>query len=67
MDLVGPDHVGLGSDWDGFSEPYFEGLRHVGDEPNLIATLMSAGYDEESLAKIVGGNMRRVLTENLPN
>jgi membrane dipeptidase len=67
MDLVGPDHVGLGSDWDGFGEPYFEGLRHIGDEPNLIAALMSAGYDEESLAKIMGGNMRRVLTENLPD
>ena len=58
--LVGIDHVGLGSDFDGVSGNLPEGLRNVADYPNLIAALQARGYADEDLKKILGGNLLRV-------
>ncbi len=57
--LVGVDHVGLGSDFDGV---YFvpDGLEDVSKYPNLIAELLKRGYTEEELEKICFGNFLRV-------
>ena len=62
VDLVGVDHVGLGSDFDGvFALP--EGLQDAADYPNLIADLLRRGYAEEEIARILGGNFMRVWQE----
>lgn len=58
--LIGIDHVGIGSDFDGVSGKLPEGLRSVADYPNLIAGLMQRGYSDAELRKILGGNVLRV-------
>ena len=58
--LIGIDHVGLGSDFDGVSGNLPEGLRNVADYPNLVAGLQARGYKEGQLKKILGGTRLRV-------
>ncbi len=59
VNLVGVDHVGLGSDFDGvFALP--EGLQDVSQYPNLIAELLRRGYSDADIEKILGGNALRV-------
>jgi membrane dipeptidase len=60
VELVGIDHVGLGSDFDGVSGKLPEGLRSVADYPNLVAGLQARGYKDDDLKKILGGNLLRV-------
>jgi membrane dipeptidase len=60
--LVGPDHVGLGSDFDGtYAVP--EGLEDVSKLPIITYYLLKRGYKEEDIVKILGGNLLRVFTE----
>ena len=63
VELVGIDHVGLGSDFDGAGPTMPDGLRDVSGFPNLILQLMHRGYSEEEIAKICGGNLLRVWSE----
>ena len=58
--LIGIDHVGLGSDFDGVSGNLPEGLRSVADYPNLVAGLQARGYKDDELKKLLGGNLLRV-------
>lgn len=58
--LVGVDHVGLGSDYDGVGEAVPAGLEDVSCYPNLIYELLKKGYSEEEIGKICGGNILRV-------
>ena len=58
--LIGIDHVGIGSDFDGVSGNLPEGLRNVADYPNLVASLQARGYKDDDLKKILGGNLLRV-------
>lgn len=58
--LVGIDHVGLGSDFDGVGDSLPVGLKSVADYPNLIFHLLKRGYSEEDIAKILSGNVLRV-------
>ncbi len=60
--LVGIEHVGLGSDFDGV-EQVPEGLEDVSGYPNLIYELLKRGYSEEDLKKICAENFLRVWTE----
>lgn len=59
LDVVGPQHVGIGADWDGGGG--VEGLRDVSDLPRISQRLLAAGYSEQDLAAIWGGNLLRVL------
>lgn len=60
--VAGIDHVGLGSDFDGF--PILpEGLRSAADLPKITAGLVERGYRAEQLAKLLGGNLLRVFAE----
>jgi membrane dipeptidase len=64
--VAGIDHVGIGSDFDGIPfSPYWlpEGLKDVGDLPNITIELISRGYKDEDIRKILGSNMLRVLGE----
>jgi membrane dipeptidase len=58
--LVGIDHIGIGSDFDGVSGALPEGLKTVADFPNLIAGLQARGYSDADIRKILGGNLVRV-------
>ncbi len=60
--LVGVDHVGLGSDFDGvLSLPV--GVEDVSKYPVIIAELLKRGYSEKDIKKICGENMLRVWNE----
>lgn len=59
LELVGPDHVGMGADWDGGGG--VDGMKDVAALPKVTAALLEAGYSEEDLKKIWGGNVMRVL------
>ena len=62
-DLVGIDHVGFGSDFDGVGDTTPTGLRDVSEYPNLLAELLDRGYTEEEIEKVCSGNLLRVWTE----
>lgn len=63
VELVGIDHVGLGSDFDGVGDSLPEGLKDVSGYPHLIRALLERGYSEEDIAKICSGNALRVWEE----
>jgi membrane dipeptidase len=59
--IVGPDHVGLGSDFDGASMP--DGLEDSSDFPKISEGLLRKGYSNSDIRKILGENTLRVLAE----
>ncbi|WP_412070508.1 dipeptidase [Rubrivirga sp. IMCC43871] len=61
--IVGIDHVGLGSDYDGVGPTLPIGLEDVSTYPNLVAELLQRGYSEAEVRKVLGGNTMRVWTE----
>lgn len=58
--LVGVDHVGFGSDFDGVGDSLPTGLKDVSAYPNLIRVLLERGHSEADLRKIAGENTLRV-------
>ncbi len=60
--LVGIDHVGIGSDFDGV-QATLRDLSDVAQLPNLTRELLRRGYSEKDIDKILGGNMLRVMEE----
>ena len=58
--LVGINHVGVGSDFDGIQATP-QNLSSVADLPNLTAELLQRGYSEEDVTKILGGNVLRLM------
>ncbi len=58
--LIGVDHVGIGSDFDGVDGELPDGLRTAADYPNFVAGLQARGYKDEDIRKILGGNLLRV-------
>jgi membrane dipeptidase len=59
---AGIDHVGIGSDFDGFSL-LPAGIRSAADLPKITTALMARGYSAEQMKKILGGNLLRVFAE----
>ena len=59
--LVGPDHVGIGLDWDGGGG--VNGLEDATDVPKITERLLELGYLEADIAKIWSGNVLRLLAE----
>ncbi|MBU0931332.1 MAG: dipeptidase [Alphaproteobacteria bacterium] len=62
LKVVGPDHVGVGADWDGGGGVV--GMEDVVDLPKITAALLKAGYSEADIQKIWSGNVLRVLAAN---
>src|SRR5256714_5893060 len=60
--LVGADHVGLGSDFDGASMP--DGMEDASKLPKITEALMRKGYSDTDIRKILGGNLLRVMEQN---
>jgi membrane dipeptidase len=59
LKLLGPDHVGVGADWDGGGG--VSGMEDVSAIPRITERLLAEGYDEAALAKIWSGNVLRLL------
>jgi membrane dipeptidase len=64
--LVGVDHVGMGSDFDGIESPPLE-LNGVEDYPLITKALLERGYSKKDIRKILGGNFMRVFEANMKN
>jgi membrane dipeptidase len=60
--LVGADHVGLGSDFDGADMP--EGLEDCSKLPKITEALLRRGYSENDIRKILGENTLRVMEQS---
>ncbi len=58
--LVGPQHVGIGSDFDGVTS-LPQGMEHQGKLPDLTDALVTRGYSEQDITLILGGNLLRVM------
>ncbi|HPZ87684.1 MAG TPA: dipeptidase [Flavihumibacter sp.] len=61
--LIGVDHVGLGSDFDGIDSSPLD-LDGVEDMPNITSALIVRGYSKKDIRKILGGNFIRLLKAN---
>jgi membrane dipeptidase len=59
--LIGVDHVGIGTDFDGGGG--INGFNDASEAFNVTLELVSRGYTEEDIAKIWGGNLLRVWRE----
>ena len=62
IDLLGVDHVALGSDYDGTVATSFDTSELV----ILTETMLRSGFTEEEIRKVMGENVKRFLLENLP-
>ena len=58
--LVGIEHVGIGSDYEGVGDSLPIGLKDVSNYPSLIQGLLKRGYNERDIRKILGENLLRV-------
>jgi membrane dipeptidase len=61
LEVAGPDHVGFGADWDGGGGVV--GMEDISALPKITQRLVDAGYTDQQIANIWGGNMLRVLGE----
>ena len=61
--LIGVDHVGLCSDFDGIDSSPLD-LDGVEDMPNITSALIVRGYSKKDIRKILGGNFIRLLKAN---
>jgi membrane dipeptidase len=63
INLVGPEYVGIGSDFDGVGDSLPEGMKDVSYFPMLIEELLKKEYSVEVIRGILGGNLMRVWSE----
>jgi membrane dipeptidase len=63
-EVAGPDHVGIGGDFDG-TEHLPEGLTDVSCYPALFAELLDRGWSEAACGKLASGNILRVLRDGV--
>jgi membrane dipeptidase len=61
--LIGAEHVGIGSDFDG-AESFPLGMDSVADYPKITAELMKLNYSNKDIQNILGGNFIKVLMAN---
>jgi membrane dipeptidase len=59
--LVGVEHVGLGSDFDGANMPY--GMEDAAQLPKITEALLATGYSESDVRKILGENTLRLMAD----
>ena len=62
--LIGIDHVGIGSDYDGVGDSLPTDLKDVSTYPNLIQGLLNREYSDADIIKILSGNFMRVWKTN---
>ncbi|TDP33216.1 membrane dipeptidase [Idiomarina aquatica] len=59
-ELIGVEHIGIGSDYDGVGDSLPVGLKDVSTYPNLVQGLLDRDYSEKEIEMILGGNFTRV-------
>jgi len=59
--LIGIDHVGVGTDFDGGGG--IPGFNDASEAPNVTVELVRRGYTDDEIKKIWGGNLLRVWGE----
>jgi membrane dipeptidase len=59
--VAGIDHIGVGSDYDGFSSQPPGGLEDVSKYPALLAELLRRGYTKDEVKKVAGVNLLRAM------
>ena len=59
LDVAGPDHVGIGSDFDGGIIPP-AGIDSCADLPHVLEALAGRGHPASTIEKVAGGNFLRV-------
>jgi membrane dipeptidase len=64
--LIGINHIGLGSDFDGIDSAPKQ-LKTVVDYPEFTKALIKRGYSDADISKVLGGNFLRVYRINNPN
>ena len=64
VQVAGIDHVGLGSDFDGYGTGPVE-LSDASKLPLITEKLLARGYSERDIKKILGGNFMRVFSDSL--
>jgi membrane dipeptidase len=62
IQMVGEDHVALGTDFDGGPTPP-RGMRDVSDLPMITDAMLRRGYSDERIRKFLGGNLLRVFRQ----
>jgi microsomal dipeptidase-like Zn-dependent dipeptidase len=62
VNVAGLEHVGIGSDFDGFTDPP-DDLKDASELPRLTQRLIAEGFSEEAILKIWGGNALRVIRQ----
>jgi membrane dipeptidase len=60
--VAGVDHVGIGTDFDGFTDPP-DDLKDASELPYLTQRLAAENYSAEAITKILGGNAMRALRQ----
>ncbi len=63
IELVGAEHVGIGSDFDGVGDSLPENMKDVSYYPTLIEALLKREYSVDVIRGIMGGNLLRVWRE----
>ena len=58
--VAGPDHVGIGADWDGVASMPI-GMEDVSHLPSLTEGLLERGHSRETVTKVLGENLLRVM------
>lgn len=64
INVCGVEHVGFGSDFDGFNDTC-EDLRHLGDLTNLERTLRKQGLNDAALERVFGLNLLEYLARTI--
>jgi membrane dipeptidase len=59
--LLGAEHVGIGSDFDGFTRQYGMAFASSAELPLLTAEMLRRGMSRETIAMVMGGSWLRVL------
>jgi len=62
IQVAGPDHVGIGADWDGVASMPI-GMEEISDLPRLTAGLFARGHSADTIRKVLGENLLRVLAQ----
>jgi membrane dipeptidase len=62
IDLVGEDHVAIGSDFDGGPTPPRE-MKDISDMPAITEAMIRRGWSEARMREFLGGNLLRVFRQ----
>lgn len=63
VELVGPDHIGIGADFDGLGEGVIPIPPEVSQLPLVTEAMVRYGLDDETIVKVLGGNFMRVIEQ----